>query len=84
MEGRGQWGGGALFPLNEAPRRCEQHPPIVAALRDGWEWDGGWTWTSRRRGARRRGGLRRQTGSSCTRAGGQVLSGEGWIKQINT
>lgn len=30
------------------------------------------------------GGLRRQTGSSCTRAGGQVLSGEGWIKQINT
>lgn len=56
MEGRGQWGGGGLFPLNEAPRRCEQHPPIVAALRDGWEWDGDWTWTSRRRGARRRGG----------------------------
>lgn len=52
MEGRGQWGGG-LFPLNEAPRGCEQHPPIVAALRDGWEWDGDWTWTSRRRGARK-------------------------------
>lgn len=44
------WG---LFPLNEALWRCEQHPPIVAALRDGWEWDGDWTWTSRRRGARR-------------------------------
>lgn len=49
-------GGGGLFPLNEAPRRCEQHPPIVAALRDGWEWDGDWTWTSRRRGARKGGG----------------------------
>lgn len=53
MEGRGQWEGGGLFPLNEAPRGCEQHPPIVAALRDGWEWDGDWTWTSRRRGARK-------------------------------
>lgn len=35
-------------------------------------------------GERDRGGLRRQTGSSCMRAGGQAMSGEGWIKQINT
>lgn len=46
--------GGGLFPLNEAPRHYEQHPPIVASLRNGWEWDGDWTWTSRRR----RGGVK--------------------------
>lgn len=41
---------GGLFPLNEASlRHYEQHPPIVAAHRNGWEWDGDWTWTSRRR-----------------------------------
>lgn len=82
--------GGGLFPLNEAWRRYDQHPPIVATLRKrvgmgrrldvdeqeearGWRVEWGW-----------RGGVRRQTGSSCTRAGGQVMSGEGWIKQINT
>lgn len=56
-EGCEEWRGegGGLFPLNEAPRRYEQHPPIVAALRKGWEWDGDWTWTSRRRQGRLRG-----------------------------
>lgn len=61
--------GGGLFPLNEAARRFKQHPPIVAARRDGWEWDGDWTWTSRReRGARGGGYAARQAARARGRA----------------
>lgn len=83
MDGREGVGWGGLFPLNEAPRHYKTHPPIVAQS----EMGGNGTRTGRGQAGGEwvgLGGLCRQTTSSCTRAVGQVMSGEGWIKQINT